>query len=413
MFPLIPLQAYFFKRKRVESNYTLRELSRLLHLDNGYLSKLENNRLLPTQRNIDIMLHFYGIKKYQFDTLHFSSEYIDTVMNKLYYMDFTDNDLKILHNYIEKSKNTVYVGHLYLLLWCYKALYVIWDTKFKMDLKILSELYTSLSEKEQMFFIICKLFYHIRSREHDQSNNCIKILDKMNLDSLFGFNLYVRVCYNFYFNNQLDLPLSIKSCKTKLLKDKNTRRYNAVLMYEAMFNKKVGNFSTAFQLYDNLQNSYLKLRDYTNYAIIHHNLGSLLTSQKKYVEAIQHYEIAIKSCYENDTFFELAWCYYCNKQYDKCSKTIQSAYTVTTKYDVYTLLLDWLMITLSNPCSKRSIDLLLKIKKEYFDSIGSDTKNFVLIALANSYNRIGEFQTANLFLKEILSLQNSYLIEIE
>lgn len=71
------------------------------------------------------------------------------------------------------------------------------------------------------------------------------------------------------------------------------------------------------------------------------------------------------------------------------------------------------MITLSNPCSKRSIDLLLKIKKEYFDSIGSDTKNFVLIALANSYNRIGEFQTANLFLKEILSLQNSYLIEIE
>lgn len=406
------MDAYFFKKKRIENNLTLNELSIKCGLTNSYLNKIEKQTIHPNPRKMKILLHNYCIKEYSFMQFSSSSNYILNIMKKLYYMKFYENNHDYLLTEIKKNKNSRYIAHLDLINCCYKMLYAKEDQNFKIEEKLIFEYLQSFEPFEQEFFLLCEMIYHARKRDKDIYNQCLSLLNKIKQPQWLGLKLYAELNENFYFQNLSNFLTNISLCKKKYFEEKNQNRYNSTLLFEAMFYHKINCLDKAIQTYEILSTRYHDSNDLNNYGICQHNIGSLYSERKEFKLAINHYENAIQHLHENDTFFELAWCYYQNGNKKNCKKSLNLGLKTDTQYTAYTLLIKWLLIMLDSPNSKRSLNILLKIEKEYFDTLGPNAQKLLYIAISNYYTSVKNFQKSNEYLKKLSTNFVNSIIDI-
>lgn len=406
------IDGYYFRKKRLINHYTLEHLSSITKMHSSYLNKIEKEKIIPSQRKLLKLLHIYNVKIYEFEQSNFSTEYFNVFMKKLYYMKFYENNHDYLLTEIKKNKNSRYIAHLDLINCCYKMLYAKEDQNFKIEEKLIFEYLQSFEPFEQEFFLLCEMIYHARKRDKDIYNQCLSLLNKIKQPQWLGLKLYAELNANFYFQNLSNFLTNISLCKKKYFEEKNQNRYNSTLLFEAMFYHKINCLDKAIQTYEILSTRYHDSNDLNNYGICQHNIGSLYSERKEFKLAINHYENAIQHLHENDTFFELAWCYYQNGNKKNCKKSLNLGLKTDTQYTAYTLLIKWLLIMLDSPNSKRSLNILLKIEKEYFDTLGPNAQKLLYIAISNYYTSVKDFQKSNEYLKKLSTNFVNSIIDI-
>ena len=395
--PLIP---FFLKRKRIEKKLTLDHVVKNINFDKTYLSKIENNKIVPNERKLKQLYHFYGEKSYNLEYINFDEFYLAALFNKLYSMDL---DISTLDKAIEDHNHSVYLGHLCLIKWCYKSLNGLWDDEFLSDMKSFINLLDFLTIDEQNFFLLCLMFYYTRSKQFDNFNNVYTTLKEIEKRKWLGLEYYIIVSYNYNINNFSSMPIYIEKAKAIFKSENNHKRLNSVLQYEGIYYNVIGDYENEIQVYNTLSKSYLKDNQLVNYGVTEQNIASLLLNQKKYDEAIIHYIEGLKYNDINSSHFELAWCYYIQENQNLCKKAIKDGKKAKKIVPAYNELLDWLLKMLDKPYTKSCLNLLLKIENEYASMVNEETINFIYIAIANNYKELNEMDKAYHYLAKVIN----------
>ena len=396
------LTSFLIRKKRLQSKLTIGDASTKIGVDKTYLSKLEKNKSIPSERRLKQIYHLYNMKSYNVSYIDFNELFINNFLNKIYYIDVSENDIINLDKMIEKHQSSIYLGHLILLKWCYKSLKGLWDNEFLSDINGFLSSFNLLSDEEQNFFLLCFLFYCVRSKNFDKYNRYLPNLNKINKHKWLGLEYHIIVNYDYYTNNYLEMPKHIEKAKKYLLKDKNYKRLNSTLQYEGIYYNIVRDYEKELNIYHSLIETYKKSNQLINYGVTKQNIASLLLEQKKYDEAIENFLEGLKYNSLNGPYFELAWCYYNINEMDLCKNAIEQGKNAKKQIPYYNDFLDWLFKMTESPYSKSCLNLLLKIDKKYNSTLTSDMKNFLNVAIANNYIKLNQIDHAYDYLKKTI-----------
>lgn len=406
---LIP---YFFKYQRYRHKLTLRHLAKQLNMDNTYLSKIENGHITPSDIKLHQLLRFYKTTIKQFEYCQFTQEFVYEQLNKIYYVEFTKKDYANIEEMIYKHRNSQYVGHLKLILWCYDAVYARFNSKFNQEMIILSNTIDAFSNEEKEFFLICKCIFHIQRRQKKDADIVLNNLKHLQ-SNWQGFRKFIKVKYDYYFEYYFNMPKDIELCTKQLKEDHNNKRLPFMTMLEALFYSHLGLHDQSIQIYKQ-QLSYLKqIHDDLNTSVVMSNLGNQHLYKHEYNTASEYFQKAILLKNNNSNYFDLAWCYYNLGQKEECEKTIRHSIKAKTQYPAYTELLEWLSQMVKRPYSKTCLNILLRIEKMYFEQLGPRAKVFLYIAISNHYQHDENFRMANQYLKKVIQENITTAIELQ
>lgn len=407
-----PIPCYLFKEKRYESDITLRELAKQINIDHTYLSKIENGQLLPSEERLNQLHRFYKITQKQFDYCQFTKEFIQQQLNKIYYVEFTKEDYARVEQMAYQHRNSQYLGHLKLILWCYNAMYVHYDSSFDMEMEILDDTIHAFSDEELEFYYICKCIVHTQRRQKKQAKSTLELLLQKQTFQWPGFVYFAKVKYDYYFQYFLNITRDIEICKEFLLKDNNTKRVPFMKMFEALYYSYLGLHDHAIQIYEQ-QLSYMnQINDNLNISVLLANIGNQYLYKHQYKRASEYLKKATVLKNDNATYFDLAWCYYNLGQMEACEKTIRQSVKAKTQYPAYTELLEWLFQMVKRPYSKTCLNSLLRIEKNYLDQLGPRGKVLVYGAISNHYQHEHNYEMANHYLKKIIQENMTTAIEL-
>lgn len=407
--PLIP---YLLRKRRLEKQLTIEKVSQILEVDKTYLSKIENNKAIPAERKLKQLYHIYNIKLYSVDFIDFDEGFITHFLDKIYNVDVSDKDLLNLNDKISKHQSSKYLGHLYLLRWCYYSLKGLWNDEFIVEINSFISIYDLLTSDEQNFFLLCLMFYYLRLKKYDKYNEYNDMLLKIKNRKWLGLEGYIKVDYDHCIGNYVSMFYDIERAKSYLTQDNNLKRLNSLLQFEAIYYDCIGDYEKEIELYQHLTEIYLKNNQLINYGVTKQNIGSMLLDRRKYSEAIPHYIEGLKYNSLNGPYFELAWCYFNLNEKRLCKQCIKAGKHASKKAPAYDELLDWLLKMTDTPYSKSCLNLLLKIEKNYASILSKDTFNFLNIALANTYKELKEFDKACDYLKMVVNKNITTSIEI-
>lgn len=289
-----PLISYLLKTKRLEKSLTIDEVAKKIEIDKTYLSKIENNKVIPIDRKLKQLYHTYNLKSYTIDYIDFDENYINQFLNKIYMTTVSDDDLLILNKKIQKHSNSVYGGHLYLLQWCYNSLMGFWNERFLSDTKKFINVINSFTKNEHTFFLLCLIFYFLRNKQFEKYNEYCEKLNKIPNHKWLGLEYYIKTNYAYYINDHVAMAYNIKLAKNHLKNDKNFKRYNTTLQYEAIYYDLIKDFNRELQIYNQLLEIYKKENQLINYGVTNENIASMFLNEKKYTKAIPYYIEGLK-----------------------------------------------------------------------------------------------------------------------
>ena len=406
-----PLISYLLKTKRLEKNLTIDEVAKKIEIDKTYLSKIENNKVIPIDRKLKQLYHAYNLKSYAINYIDFDENYINQFLNKIYMITVSDNDILDLDKKIQKHSNSIYLGHLCLLQWCYKSLKGFWDERFLSDTKSFINSINLFTKEEQTFFLLCLMFYFLRNKQFDQYNKYYEILNQIQDHEWLGLEYYIKTNYDHYKINHIDMAHDIKLAKKYLKEDKNIKRFNSTLQYEAIYYDLIKDYNRELQIYNQLLEIYKNRNQLEDYGITNQNIGSMLLNEKKYAEAIPYYVKGSKYNSLNGPYFELAWCYYNVGDLKQCKETIKAGKNTDRVIPYYNDFLDWLDKMITNPYSKSCLNLLLKIESNYEGKLSHEIQQTLYILIANTYIKLDQPMNAYQYLKKIVNKDLSLPVE--
>lgn len=245
-----------------------------------------------------------------FNDFKYSEEDINQYLKKIYYGQFKYEDIIRLTQQIKKYQNSVYVGHLDLIIWCKKALIDKWDDYFQKEFKTFFIFYDLLTDNEEYFLLLCQKLYLIRQKRFNEFSDLDDKLSQMTNHFCEGLYHYVHMSYLFNTENYHDLFKEIQLTKEITTKEHNKRQYYSASQYEAIYYSHIGDQKKEISLYEKMVEYYLEEKDSTNCGVIMHNIANMYLLQKKFKKAIPYYEKAITHYAISNSYFELAWCYY-------------------------------------------------------------------------------------------------------
>lgn len=104
------------------------------------------------------------------------------------------------------------LGHLKLILWCYNAIFALYDQTFKQEENIFDQTIAQFSLEEQEFYYICKGFVSIQTRDQNAAKQIIHQLDQLNNAKWLGLQTFMRVKFDFYFDHFIEIIQDIATC---------------------------------------------------------------------------------------------------------------------------------------------------------------------------------------------------------
>lgn len=236
-----------------------------------------------------------------------------------------------LNEKISKHQSSKYLGHHCLLRWCYHSLKGLWNDEFIAEINSFISIYDLLTLDEQNFFLLCLMFYYLRSKKYDKYSEYNGTLLKVKKRKWLGLEYYIRVDYDHCIGNYSNMFYDIESAKSYLAQGNNLNRLNSLLQYEAIYYDCIGDYEKGIGIYQNLTEIYLKNNPLTNYDVTKQNIGSILLDKRMYNEAIPHYIEDLKYNSLNGPYFELAWRYFNLNEERLCKQCIKAGKQASKK----------------------------------------------------------------------------------
>ncbi len=393
--------AWFLRSHRRKENLSLLALSEQIKetscnykFDVPYLSRLESGKANISEEKCAELLRFFNISMPTFTKQIYDTSYLKEVYDLLYYVCLSGEDKEHMQMMIDAHPHNAFISHLKLVQWIQKAFSHRWDEEFQDEFKMWVALEPMMMEEERVFFLCALAAYY--SNQLDKTKAC-QYLDqakKMN-SKKYGmlvtyYEIYVWTRFNEYGNKVGLLDRCIKT----FADEKNMRRYSYCLMLKAAYYMQIHYYDRAEPMYKELIEYYRSINGLYNLHVNLHNLGNLYMQQEKYDQAIDYYKEAAHYFNENDTYFDLAWCYYKNGNILQCRQTLTHAKSVQNRYPVFEQLIEWLQITLDAKYSVAALNCLLKIENNYGEEMDQSIKQFIRTQIAQHYEYHRQYDQA-------------------
>lgn len=381
-----PLYGYYFKRKRLENNLTLNEVSEATEISISYLSMVENNDIQPSKRKLDKLTVFYKAKPTYFSIQTIEKSYILSFFDKIYYGQVTKEDIDQLNKLIATHQKSAYLGYLELMEWCYYAQKVVLKNK---NLAIIADLLNknihSFPIEFCRFYYISCIWYYSRIKSKKQLENAQKKLKNIEYKNWDGLEKIAELGYLITNNDFFNTPETVNECKEIFKRTNNQNCLNHVLMYEAIYLSCIQDYNKALEKYAQLKNIYLKNKNNMNFAVVEHNMGEIYFSLKNYIVAADHFKAQLQFLPSVSSYFKIAYCFYALNDKKTAMKWLQKSKEATSNVYVENLLIQWLTTMIENPYSKKCINLLLKIEKKFNQLSEREDQAFILLAIIDYY----------------------------
>ena len=401
---LTPLYSYYFKRKRLRLDLRLADVASKTEINISQLSQFENNELKLSNRQIDKLTVFYKCKPLYFSKYSINETYINQCLKKLYFMDFKEEDLSELNKQIEELKNNAYLGYYEIILWCYKALHIQFDDTFITQLQLIESSLPLLPSSVQEFFHVCLLHYYSRINNSDKYSETRNILQTYTHRYWLGLDQIAEIGYSFTNNKISNLQSIIENCKQHFLSISNTNRYNACLMFEAIYLTKIRSYEDALNVWNKLELIYSNTKDNINYYIVLNNKASVHFYKKRYEEAIPLFLQAYEKLKHNTILFNICYSYYAIKDYKNAKKWIDYSDDSINLNDCNNVLIKWIKTMIEAPYSKSCINLLKKTLTTGFLQLEVEKQLFIYQAILDYYLKTKDIVNAEIYISKISEL---------
>lgn len=196
------------KKKRREQNLTLKECSNE-NLSISYLSKIENNKLMPNLQVANELIEKFKIDTKIFDDLEIYEKYVNTCIQNIYFNN-KDYVVKIFTKANQKVKlNLNLLNYIY---WIYRNKFDDIDDLYS----IIYESKMTLKNIEIESFIIFTFIYKVKIHNFIDAYKLLNLINKIpiknfylnELKEYYSLKLYKNEVFNIYFLTTIEQLLS-------------------------------------------------------------------------------------------------------------------------------------------------------------------------------------------------------------
>ncbi|MEG2993564.1 MAG: helix-turn-helix transcriptional regulator [Bacilli bacterium] len=406
------LTTYFvelIKTKRKEKELSLENISVLVSIDKGYLSKIENRIVYPSPEILASILNEFGIKLiFEESILNQMSEKLDKLYFDIVYLNQID------HEYINKTifsqedlYSSSFIFDKYLVI---KYVYLV-TTKKKREL--ISSVEEIIEAKLIKFNImnsdLLQVYYDYKGtalKNESKLEEALEVYEKCKSLGYYKYS-YGMVCYHMAIvyislNNNLAAYTNVKESLMIFVQEYNLKRQQYSQIHLANIYSVSKQYIKADSIYRSLMigNAEKEFK-----YLVHINLIWNLIKQDKYLLAIDELMIVEeKYTVQLKWYYFLSWCYYKTNQFNYSLEIIESIDSTNLNDSI-----DWskikvikLLITESD---KR--EMIKMIKDEYQIKqmiMNNEDKKFFLEILVEEYSKILCYKEVNKYQDSLLKL---------
>ena len=388
----------YLRTLRILKKISLDTVSRNVYMSKSKLYRIELGEISLNQEDQLVLYNYYGVQNPRLDTE--IKQNILELLNQLIINDKHNFEIE----YEISDYNQIMLP--YYMLWNYIVNY--WNPQTRNN--ALVELGKNLTSiVELMPDIYQAIFYCLYGFSFTWSNQYQKAkyyLDKIqtlkyNHELLFALTNqhYILINYNLeYYYDYFKLYKETRDifekngAKGRLIK-LNTLYANAL--------SKLGFYEECIKLEKEIiaQKNFIKEN---TYYISVHNVGVEYSSIKKYEEALPYHLEVLEYLDNEETRFEVAWCYYNLDNFIEAKKhlTINKR---NYKTNEYTLLCKWLEEMIKKRYSKNCLEILKRIEKVLEKKPQKESNEFLYIQLMECLEEQNKEKEALKYAKKLVT----------
>lgn len=379
--------ALFLRFIRYLQKESQKNIAQSTNINVSLISRFEQGKRIPTDKQTQKLLAFYGTDT---ETFFREDKNVENILNNLfgaiYYVKDYDYREQIVLSIANQINKTHYYPYYCLLCFCHYASKekIKEASRYFLSLTKTIDLFTN--DQKALFYIFSMLYYvdlrHIK--EFELSTNKI-IPSKIVNQKIRALYHYSQIYISPNHNDMFDILLHYTECRSQLEKDHNHRR----LM---MLNIVIANaYSALNRIKESIEKdletlTMLKEDDEPSWKYtIQHNLACSYLQLQDYKKVIAYLD-ECKPYYDNRlTYFMYGFCYYQLGNQSLAEMYVRKAMDTPMSVPYYDLLVEWLGLMITQPYQKKCIQVLEKIYAQYNDELNLESSQNILALMIDYY----------------------------
>ena len=377
----------FLKLTRLMKREAQKKIAYSTGIDISLISRFEKGKRVPTDKQTQKLLAFYGTDP---ETFFREDENVENILNDLfeaiyYVKDFNSREQIVLSiaNQIDK---THYYPYYCLLCFCHYASKgkIKEASRYFLSLTKTIDLFTN--DQKALFYIFSMLYYvdlrHIK--EFELSTNKI-ISSKIVNQKILALYHYSQIYISPNHSDMFEILMHYTECRSQLEKDHNHRR----LM---MLNIVIANaYSALNRIKESIEKdletlTMLKEDDEPSWKYtIQHNLACSYLQLQDYEKVIVYLDKCMPYYDNRLTYFMYGFCYYKLGDQSLAEMYVRKAMDTPMSVPYYDLLVEWLGLMITHPYQKKCIRVLEKIYTQYNDELNLESSQNILALMVDYY----------------------------
>ena len=377
----------FLKLTRLMKREAQKKIAYSTGIDISLISRFEKGKRVPTDKQTQKLLAFYGTDP---ETFFREDENVENILNDLfeaiyYVKDFNSREQIVLSiaNQIDK---THYYPYYCLLCFCHYASKgkIKEASRYFLSLTKTIDLFTN--DQKALFYIFSMLYYvdlrHIK--EFELSTNKI-IPSKIVNQKILALYHYSQIYISPNHSDMFEILMHYTECRSQLEKDHNHRR----LM---MLNIVIANaYSALNRIKESIEKdletlTMLKEDDEPSWKYtIQHNLACSYLQLQDYEKVIVYLDKCMPYYDNRLTYFMYGFCYYKLGDQSLAEMYVRKAMDTPMSVPYYDLLVEWLGLMITHPYQKKCIRVLEKIYTQYNDELNLESSQNILALMVDYY----------------------------
>ena len=403
-----------FKRK--EAGLTVNQLSKQIHMSKSNLSRIENDKIMVSKENEEILEKRYGI---DFTLGATTVEAVDVLIDYLvkllvFYRLFDDYTREELDREYDKVHNSIaYPYYMLIKLFIYTVKSV--DKKFTVKyMKIFDSLIDQFAFKYQKIYYVSKMHYLYSMKEYQHALKVTEFIEsRYSPDDILDSYLYHFKANIYSCLGEQDKVIETLDKAIELTKiTNNSVRKLALQITRANRIRLQGKYLDALKYditsYEFAQQENVHIYDYAllrNIAWTYYLMGD-------YENAIKRYKIAEELDIDDDLCFIMAYCYFklamdCESPSQKldlriqCKEYLNKGRKAKNSGIAFPYLIDWLELMLNKKYSVKAEQKLLYCLKKYETTMHVDSRNNIYKFLIEHYEYHQDSKNADYYRKKL------------
>lgn len=144
----------------------------------------------------------------------------------------------------------------------------------------------------------------------------------------------------------------------------------------------------------------------SSYYVSIYNIGYEYKRLERYDEAVKFYIQALEYFKDQETCFEIAWCFYKMNNFKQAKIYLEKSNLANKTGQYFEYFCDWLNEMIDHAYNLQCLKILKRIEKKYGDSMGLESKEFLYLQLVECLEHRKNEKEALMYAKKLISLYN-------